>query len=54
MKLRSAIYLTGQLMGDVNAVRNGTIIKRITRRLLGRYTGKTMMRKLMGTTRHAR
>ncbi len=52
MKARTALYVAAQVMGDLNAISGKTIGKRVTRRLLGRYTGKTMMRRLMGTTRH--
>jgi hypothetical protein len=48
MKSRSALYVLAQLMGDVNAVSNKSIGKRIARRSLGRITGKTVLRRLVG------
>ncbi len=43
-KVRTALYKTARILGDVNAVLRGTIKKRIARRLLGRFAGKTIGR----------
>lgn len=40
--VRRWLYLAGRVLGDVNAVRRGTIGKRLARRLLGRLAGKTL------------
>jgi predicted GNAT family N-acyltransferase len=39
-KTRSALYKTARILGDVNAVKRGTIGKRIVRRAAGRATGR--------------
>jgi hypothetical protein len=44
-KIRSILYGTAKILGDVNAVKKGTIGKRIARRVVGKGTGK-IMRKL--------
>ncbi len=44
-KTRSFLYWLARLLGDVNAVRRGTIGKRLARRAAGRATGKAL-RKL--------
>jgi hypothetical protein len=35
-KIRSALYLTARILGDVNAVRRGKIAQRVRNRILGR------------------
>lgn len=40
MGLRSLLYKTARLMGDVNAVKKGKIGKRVARRAAGRITGR--------------
>lgn len=40
MSLRSWLYRSGRLLGDVNAVKRGTVGRRIVRRSTGRATGK--------------
>lgn len=45
--MRSFLYWLGRLMGDVNAVRKGTIGRRIGRRATGRLLGK-LMRRIFG------
>lgn len=35
-KFRSLLYRSARFLGDVSAVRNGTILKRIARRGLGK------------------
>jgi hypothetical protein len=46
MGLRSALYTIARLMGDVNAVNKGKVGKRVTRRVAGKTTGRTL-RKLL-------
>ncbi|GFP26058.1 hypothetical protein HKBW3S25_01545, partial [Candidatus Hakubella thermalkaliphila] len=44
-KTRGFLYWLARLLGDVSAVKKGTVGKRVARRLAGRATGK-MLRKL--------
>jgi hypothetical protein len=37
---RGILYTLARLMGDVNAVKKGTVGKRIGRRLVGKMTGR--------------
>ena len=37
-KTRSALYKTAKTLGDINAVKSGTIGRRITHRVSGRIT----------------
>jgi hypothetical protein len=39
-KTRSVLYLVARLLGDVNAVRRGTVGKRIASRVAGKATGR--------------
>jgi hypothetical protein len=39
-KTRSALYKAARILGDINAVKRGTVGKRITRRVAGRATGR--------------
>lgn len=41
-KTRSALYKTARILGDVNAVKRGTVGKRILRRATGRAAGRGM------------
>lgn len=41
-KLRSLLYGTAKVLGDVQAVRKGTVGKRIARRIAGRGTGRML------------
>ena len=41
-KIRSALYFTAKILGDVNAVNKGKIGTRILRRLAGKFTGRLM------------
>lgn len=43
-KTRSALYMTARLLGDVNAVKRGTVGKRVARRVVGRAAGRGMGR----------
>jgi hypothetical protein len=38
--LRSFLYAFARLLGDLNAVRKGTVGKRIARRAVGRMAGR--------------
>jgi len=38
--LRRLLYSAARLLGDVNAVKRGTVGKRVARRLVGRATGR--------------
>lgn len=39
-KTRGLLYQLGKLLGDVNAVKKGTVHKRIARRAAGKVTGR--------------
>lgn len=39
-KIRSALYFAAKILGDVNAVKRGTVGKRIMRRAAGKVTGR--------------
>jgi len=41
-KTRGAMYRTSRILGDVNAVKNGRIVQRLWRRLLGKLTGRAI------------
>jgi len=40
MNVRSLLYKTARVMGDVNAVKKGTVGKRVARRATGKVTGR--------------
>lgn len=40
MSFRSFLYLLARLLGDVGAVRRGTVGKRLARRAAGKATGR--------------
>lgn len=44
MSLRGFLYALARFLGDVNAVRRGTVGKRIVRRAVGRLTGRALWR----------
>lgn len=44
-KSRGFLYKLAKFLGDVNAVKRGTVGKRVARRMTGKATGKAM-RKL--------
>lgn len=48
-KIRSALYWFARVLGDVNAVRRGTVGKRVARRLAGKGTGR-LLRRLINST----
>lgn len=41
-KVRSALYKSAKILGDVNAAKNGTLGKRIARRATGKATNKLL------------
>lgn len=43
-KLRSILYLFARILGDINAVKRGTVGRRIVRRVAGRVTGRALGR----------
>jgi hypothetical protein len=44
MNLRGFLYWLARILGDVNAVKRGTVGKRIARRAVGRATGKALQK----------
>jgi len=44
-KIRSNLYRLRRLSGDINAIRRGTIVQRVTNRILGRLS-RNLIRKL--------
>lgn len=38
--MRNLLYALARLLGDINAIRRGTVGKRIARRVVGRIAGK--------------
>lgn len=45
-KTRSALYKTARILGDIDAVKKGKIVRRTKNRYVGRLTGK-LLRKLL-------
>ena len=43
-KIRGFLYFLARLLGDINAVKRGTIGKRVGRCLAGKVTGRLMGR----------
>ena len=41
-KVRSLLYLSARLLGDYNAVKRGTVGKRLLRRGAGKITGRAL------------
>ena len=41
-RFRSILYKTGKVLGDVNAVKRGTIGKRVTTRIGGKITSRVL------------
>lgn len=41
-KIRSALYKSAKVLGNVNAAKNGTLGKRLARRAAGKTTNKLM------------
>jgi hypothetical protein len=44
-KIRSSLYATAKIMGDVNAVQKGKIVQRVKNRIVGKLTGKLLSKK---------
>ncbi len=44
MSLRSSLYKLARILGDVNAVKRGTVGRRLGRRVAGRATGRGLGR----------
>ncbi len=45
-KIRSALYKTAQILGDINAVQKGKLPQRIVRRTLWRIIGRAINRTI--------
>lgn len=43
-KTRGVLYAVARLLGDVQAVRKGTVGRRVARRVVGRATGRGLGR----------
>jgi hypothetical protein len=43
-KIRSALYGTARVLGDINAVQKGKVPQRIARRVVGRVIGRLLGR----------
>ena len=43
-KIRGSLYKSSRILGDVEAVEEGRVGKRVERRLLGRITGRLLRR----------
>lgn len=41
-KIRTFLYTAAKLLGDASAVKNGTIHKRIARRVIGKFFSRLM------------
>jgi hypothetical protein len=41
-KIRSWLYLAAKLLGDANAVQKDRVIRRLTRRTVGKWTGRML------------
>lgn len=41
-KIRSTLYKTARILGNVNAAKNGTLGKRVARRATGKATNKIL------------
>lgn len=41
-KIRSALYKSARILGDVNAAKNGSLGKRMARRAAGKATNKLL------------
>jgi len=50
-KIRSGLYKSGKILGDINAVVRGTIVLRIMRRILGSWASRGISAVLRGKHR---
>lgn len=39
-KIRTFLYKTAKILGDVNAVKRGRVKQRVKNRLIGKFTGR--------------
>jgi len=39
-KIRTILYKTARILGDINAIRRGTIKQRLRNRFIGKLTGR--------------
>ena len=39
-KIRSLLYKTASILGDINAIKSGTLKKRIANRIIGKVSGR--------------
>ena len=39
-KIRSLLYKTASILGDINAIKNGTLKKRIANRIIGKVSSR--------------
>jgi hypothetical protein len=44
-KIRSSLYATAKLMGDINAVKKGKIVQRVKNKIVGKLTGRLLSKK---------
>lgn len=44
MKIRTLLYTTARILGDIQAVRKGRVGRRIARRMAGKFTGRLLGR----------
>jgi len=42
--IRSVLYKTGRILGDINAVKRGKILQRVGRRVIGKGVGRVISR----------
>lgn len=45
-KTRKLLYMIARILGDINAIKKGTVGKRVARRVASRATGKALRRIL--------
>lgn len=39
-KLRSILYAAAKYLGDINAIKRGTVKQRVRNRIIGKFTGR--------------
>lgn len=44
MNLRSLLYRSARILGDINAVRRGRVARRVRNRVVGRMAGRLLRR----------
>jgi hypothetical protein len=45
-KIRTSLYKAARLLGDVNAIEQGKVPRRLVRRVVGKLTGQLFRRRL--------